>query len=110
MRELVAWFIGDLEKRVSAIRSACDDHDAARLRVLAHQLAGAASGYGFDEIGDAAREVEGRIRLTTERSDAPFGGTDGLEEEMLLSALSEKTEDLITLCRRAIDGRGKAAA
>jgi HPt (histidine-containing phosphotransfer) domain-containing protein len=121
MRELVLWFLDDLGNRVQAMRGALDAHDASRLRVLAHQLAGAASGYGFDEIGDAAREVESSIRFIrlqrelehTIGQDLSCGDDaceDGLEDELELSALSEKAEDLIALCRRAIDGKDGAEA
>jgi HPt (histidine-containing phosphotransfer) domain-containing protein len=85
MRELVDYFLGDLTRRVESLRSALDADDALVLRRLAHQLAGAAAGYGFAEIGDAAHEVD-----------------DGLAHEMLVSDVRERAEDLIALCRRAI--------
>jgi HPt (histidine-containing phosphotransfer) domain-containing protein len=109
MRELVLWFLGDLERRVSAIRSALDTHDAARLRVLAHQLSGSATGYGFEEIGEAARRVESEIRFITLHREASPAADDGLEDEVQISTLAEKTEDLISVCRRAIDGKRGAA-
>lgn len=120
MRELVLWFLDDLGNRVQAMRGALDAHDASRLRVLAHQLAGAASGYGFDEIGEAAREVESSIRFIRLQRELEHtvgkdsccgedgcddGCEDGLQDEIELSTLSEKAEDLIALCRRAIDGK-----
>lgn len=110
MRELVPWFLGDLERRVEAIQSALDQHDAARLRVIAHQLAGSAKGYGFDQIGDAARKLESSVRFACLQRDANSslgdagGSDDGLADEMSLAGLVEKAEDLIVLCRRAIDG------
>jgi HPt (histidine-containing phosphotransfer) domain-containing protein len=109
MRELVIWFLGDLERRVEAIRNALDAHDADRLRVLAHQLSGSANGYGFQQIGDAARKVEGEIRFINMHREAIPHSDDGMEQEVQLSALTEKTEDLIWLCRRAIDGNRGAA-
>jgi HPt (histidine-containing phosphotransfer) domain-containing protein len=110
MRELVRWFLGELERRVSAIRSALDANDAARLRILAHQLSGSAKGYGFEEIGTAAREVESEIRyIKLHREAMPGSDDDGLEDEVHIATLAEKTEDLILLCRRAIDGRAGAA-
>lgn len=109
MRELVMWFLGDLERRVVAIRGALDAHDADRLRVLAHQLAGSAKGYGFEQIGEAARKVESEIRFINLHRESVHGSDDGLEDEVQLSSLTEKTEDLIVLCRRALDGRRGAA-
>ena len=109
MRSLVLWFLGDLERRVDAIRTALDAHDADRLRILAHQLAGSANGYGFQQIGDAARKVESEIRYINMHREAIPHVDDGMEDELHLSALTEKTEDLIWLCRRAIDGKRGAA-
>lgn len=94
MRELVDYFLADLTRRVESLRSALDAEDALVLRRLAHQLAGAAAGYGFAEIGDAAREVD----------EAARGFDDGLGDEMLVSDVRERAEDLIALCRRAIPG------
>ena len=109
MRELVVWFLGDLERRVTAIRGALNANDAARLRLLAHQLSGSAKGYGFEEIGNAAREVESEIRYIRLHRESVLGDDDGLEDELHIATLAEKTEDLILLCRRAIDGEAGAA-
>ncbi|MFZ9880093.1 MAG: Hpt domain-containing protein [Phycisphaerales bacterium] len=94
MRELVDYFIGDLDRRIHALREALDACDAARLRTLAHQLSGSAGGYGFAPIGDAARRLEEHVRSL--RVD------DGLAEEAAVSEVREKAEDLIATCRRAI--------
>lgn len=109
MRDLVMWFLGDLERRIDAIRRALDAHDAARLRVLAHQLSGSAEGYGFEEIGEAARKVESEIRYIKLHRDSIPVSDDGLEDELHISTLAEKTEDLISLCRRALDANRGAA-
>lgn len=109
MRDLVQWFLGDLERRVVAIRGALDAHDADRLRILAHQLAGSAKGYGFEVLGDAARKVESEIRFINLQRETASHLDDGLEDEIRLSALTEKTEELIWHCRRAIDGTRGAA-
>lgn len=124
MRALVTWFLGDLERRVVAIRSALDAHDAMKLRSLAHQLAGAAGGYGFEQIGSVARDLECRIRFLDMQRNGRLDAVDpadprdvsregasdgilddGLAEEMQIASLAERAEDLISLCRRAIDGR-----
>jgi HPt (histidine-containing phosphotransfer) domain-containing protein len=116
MRALVVWFLEDLGRRVGAIRAAIDLHDAASLRVLAHQLAGSAGGYGFDSIGRAAQELEEEIKSVAKERTANgvsvgIGAAlaDELEREGRLSALTEKAEDLIALCRRAIDANGAAS-
>ena len=85
MRELVDYFLGDLTRRIESLRSALDADDAHALRRLAHQLAGAAAGYGFDEIGQAAHGLD-----------------DGISHEMAVSDARERAEDLIELCSRAI--------
>ncbi len=116
MRALVVWFLEDLGRRVGAIRAAIDLHDAASLRVLAHQLAGSAGGYGFDSIGRAAQELEEEIKSVAKERTANGVGVglgaglaDELEREGRLSALTEKAEDLIALCRRAIEANGAAS-
>lgn len=85
MRELVEFFVGELDDRVSAIRAAFETGDADRLRTLAHQIKGAAGGYGFPSISDQAAEVERSL----------------LAEEAAVSQISEKVEDLLGMLRRA---------
>ncbi|MBI1304411.1 MAG: hypothetical protein GC172_11595 [Phycisphaera sp.] len=118
MRALVVWFLEDLGRRVGAIRAAIDLHDAASLRVLAHQLAGSAGGYGFDSIGQAAQELERELRSAVAAramngvgagAGMDCGLADELEREGRLSALTEKAEDLIALCRRAIEANGASS-
>ena len=52
---------------------------------MAHQLKGAAGGYGFDSISDAAGEIE----------------TFSLSMEADISSVRERVEGLIQLCRSA---------
>ena len=98
MQELVAYFIDDLTPRMQAIRAALDANEVERLRAIAHELSGVAAGYGFAPIGDVARELEDKARFLQESDDE-------LESEMELSTLSEKVEDLLTLCARALASR-----
>ena len=91
MADLVEFFISELQSRVGAMRDACQSGDAARLRGLAHQLKGAAGGYGFPSITQSAAELESAL------VDATEGET---------SAVAEKTEALIALCKRAAAGSG----
>jgi signal transduction histidine kinase/CheY-like chemotaxis protein/HPt (histidine-containing phosphotransfer) domain-containing protein len=83
MREIVRQFVRDLPERSSAILRAYQSSDLAALKRLAHQLAGAAGGYGFPRITEAAREVEQAV-------------DDGDE-----ASLPHGAETLAALCRRA---------
>lgn len=105
-RELVEWFLHDLERRIDSIRAALDAQDAAQLHSLAHHLAGSADGYGFGDIGRAAREFESELHFVVLRQQTVADDEDSLEEEASLSSLTEKAEDLIALCRHAIDAKG----
>lgn len=84
MVEIVEYFVGELPKRVEAIREAASSRDAASLTTLAHQLKGAAPGYGFEAIGLVAGELEARLR-----SDESIESVQG------------QIEDLASLCERA---------
>lgn len=88
MREIVEFFVNDLTARMDSIRDALGRDDRARLKTLAHQLKGAAGGYGFPTIGHAAGAVEREL----------------LGQQADLAALQEKVEDLIRLCRSAVPG------
>lgn len=85
LTELVEFFVAEMESRSKELRTALEQRDMSALRRLAHQLKGAAGGYGFPAIGAAAANVELAI----------------LQEEAELSGIRERAEDLITLCRRA---------
>ena len=62
LRELVVAFVTALPKRAEALRESFDLGNLERLRRGAHQLKGAAGGYGFPTITDAARTVEALSR------------------------------------------------
>jgi HPt (histidine-containing phosphotransfer) domain-containing protein len=68
MVELVELFVAGLPAQMAKLEAAgaAGDHDG--LRRLAHQLKGAAGGYGFPTITDAAGSLEA---VTT--AGAPFG-------------------------------------
>lgn len=83
MAELVDEFVQELGSRIEAIRAAFETEDASRLKTIAHQLKGAAGGYGFPTIGFAAGDVERNI------------GAEAHE-------LRNKVEELIRLCRSAL--------
>ncbi|UCD74143.1 MAG: Hpt domain-containing protein [Phycisphaerales bacterium] len=85
MMELVEFFVSDLREKIEAIIEAWKAGDGQRLRRLAHQLKGAGGGYGFPTITEAAGDLEHHL----------------MDDEAGLSALGEKVEALILLCRRA---------
>ncbi len=58
MTGLIECFVADLPARVASLRNAATRLDRDTLRRLAHQLRGAAGGYGFPQITEAARAVE----------------------------------------------------
>jgi signal transduction histidine kinase/CheY-like chemotaxis protein len=84
MKEIVHLFVRDLPERSSAILRASQAADVDTLQRLAHQLKGAAGGYGFPRITEAALAVE---RDIAEGADAP--------------RLQRHVEELASLCRRA---------
>ncbi len=64
MVELVEMFVDELPDRVEAIEKMLKQQDFDSLRALAHQLKGAAGGYGFPTITDAAKTVETVAKTT----------------------------------------------
>jgi HPt (histidine-containing phosphotransfer) domain-containing protein len=59
MAELVQRFVAALPSRIAKLREAAADPVARGFfQRLAHQLAGAAGGYGFPQLSDAARRLE----------------------------------------------------
>jgi CheY-like chemotaxis protein/HPt (histidine-containing phosphotransfer) domain-containing protein len=56
--KLVEKFLAGLGQRIAAIQNALETGDLNQLKILAHQLKGAAGGYGFPTLTEAARKVE----------------------------------------------------
>ena len=90
MRELVEYFVSELGSRIQDMSAAWDQENSEQILVLAHQLNGAAPGYGFDGIGDAAGRLD--IALKT------ISATDNL------ASTEYQFRDLLDQCRRAIVG------
>ncbi|KAA0216960.1 MAG: Hpt domain-containing protein [Leptolyngbya sp. PLA3] len=88
MRELIGYFVEDLPQRTRSLEEAWEAADLGSLRRIAHQLKGAAGGYGFDSIGQAAGELEACAR------DAPAG-------EDRVRSIECQVRRLIDLCSRA---------
>jgi len=84
MAELVNSFVSELPEKVQAVRAAYESRDLATLAMLAHRLKGAAGGYGFPMVTDAAAALESSVKA----------GPDP-------AALREQVEALIDLCARA---------
>jgi len=58
MARLVDRFVGGLQARIAGIEKAAGENDVATLKLLAHQLKGAAGGYGFASISQVAASLE----------------------------------------------------
>ncbi len=87
--ELIEYFLGELPEKVSAIASALTGEDIKELGRIAHQLKGAAPGFGFPAIGSAADQLEGSIREL-----------DGTVASM--KSVQEEVESLLSLCQSYI--------
>lgn len=86
--ELVEQFVTELPERVDVLLAAYREGDTIRVRTIAHQLKGAAGGYGFPTIGDAAKQLEQCLRS---------GGSGAAHLEQIRCGV----EELVELCRRA---------
>jgi len=56
--KLVQQFLSGLPQRTAAIQTALSNQDMNQLKILAHQLKGAAGGYGFPAISQTAARLE----------------------------------------------------
>lgn len=64
MREIVALFVAEMPARMNEVAAAWREGDLERVRTIAHQIKGAAGGYGFPEIGASAGALEALLRRT----------------------------------------------
>ena len=62
MTEIIGRFVSRLPERVGQMQKLLEDEDFESLKQVAHQLKGAAGGYGFTPLTDAAGRVEARIK------------------------------------------------
>ncbi|RMH30652.1 MAG: Hpt domain-containing protein [Planctomycetota bacterium] len=85
-QELIDYFIGILPERVAQIEDAAARSDTAALRTFAHQLKGSAPGFGFNDIGRLAADLERSI-------DQIASETQSLE------AVRSQLDGLLSLCR-----------
>lgn len=88
MVELVEAFLAELPQRVASVERAFRAGQADELKRLSHQLRGAAGGYGFPTVGDAAAVVEVGLRNASDPSAA-------------LRGMTTQVQELLDLCYRA---------
>jgi|GEM_PF-2677703 len=91
MTDLVEMFVQELPDKIAALQQATSDQDLTQLAGLAHQLKGAAGGYGFPSITDAAKALETRARANDD-----------------FDAIATSLQDLADLCGRARAGSASA--
>lgn len=82
--ELIQTFVSELPDRVNSMRKAIEENDLDALRRYAHQLKGAAGGYGFPTITDNARVLE--------------QSSEAAED---LASVRQQVEELADMCQRA---------
>jgi response regulator RpfG family c-di-GMP phosphodiesterase len=84
LAELIPRFVQSLGARAVSLREAADKHDFAVVRRIAHQIKGAAGGYGFAPISAAAELLE-----------------RALEDESWSAEAGHLLDELIRACQRA---------
>jgi HPt (histidine-containing phosphotransfer) domain-containing protein len=89
MRDLLEFFVGALPERVGAMESALAEARLRDLQRLAHQIKGAAGGYGYPILGQAAAALEGSLKA---------------KEQPPIEKIQREVGELISLCQRAIAG------
>lgn len=88
MVELIDYFLHDLQERVNKMTTAFEAAGNDELRMLAHQLKGAAGGYGYPTITTSAAELESALKTTAQDT----------------SAITTRLDALVNLCRQAVAG------
>ncbi len=86
MRELIQLFVDELPQRIAEFRSAWERASASELGRLAHQMKGAAPGYGYTSLGDSAKALESALKHAAHD----------------LSAVQREFDSLIQLCGRVV--------
>lgn len=94
--ELIDYFKGELPSRVRSLESCAAERDLEGLQRLAHQLKGAAPGFGFSDVGEAARKVEESLRVAD-------------PAERSLDRIRGELDALISLCRSYFPANDRAA-
>lgn len=84
MHELIRMFVDEMPQRIDEFRAAWERADGALVRRLAHQMKGAAPGYGFTPVGEQARALESGLKMSGDH----------------LADLQREFDELIEMCRR----------
>lgn len=87
MRELVVEFVDAMPARALALQTALSEARLRDLQRLAHQLKGAAGGYGFPTLGSAAGALEATLKADAQPS---------------LDHVKAQVDELVSLCSRAV--------
>lgn len=66
MQDLIRLFVDEFPERIDTMRSAWEREQRDELMRLAHQLKGAAPGYGFPQIGRSAAMLEDALKGLTQ--------------------------------------------
>ena len=67
--KLVERFLAGLPERINAIQAAATKEDWNQLKILTHQLKGAAGGYGFGAVSAAAGKIEASVNAGAGAAD-----------------------------------------
>lgn len=89
MGEIVALFVSEMPERANELRGAIESGNLDRAATIAHQLKGAAGGYGFEELGDIAAAAEQALKAlaSTDAGSSP-------------NAIRAATASLVEACGR----------
>lgn len=96
--EIVAVFVAEMPRRRDELVRAAQAGDASEAARIAHQLKGAAGGYGFESLGQIASVAEHAL------GDLPSGLSD--DESAIYAAV----EPLIDACDRVRLANSETAA
>ncbi len=88
--ELIQYFLSELPDRVGTIIAAFTNDDFCELERIAHQLKGAAPGFGFPQIGTQAAQLEHQLK----------GVADPTES---IDTLRSQVDQLVSLCNSYIN-------
>jgi len=99
MAEIVALFVAEMPDRIAELKQAVDDGDIELAHTIAHQLKGAAGGYGFERLGEIAAAAADALR----KLEPSLSKTQH-------SALLAATSPLLLACGRVRLSTAQAAA
>lgn len=83
--ELVEMFVDEIPDKIAVFEAACKTKDWDKLRIVSHQMKGAAGSYGFRPLSEEAAILEKCLK-------------DAVTDENLII---EKVNSLVNVCRRA---------